>query len=140
MHTTPLRTSFVLCALTVLMLLMPTSQSSSGQLNSRAGGITLIARLESLSVAAALTEEGSSTRVPENAHSASVAVTTSWAVPSNLTTVRVVQDGLPLFSQAAGESNRPGSRTDLLHIQLPREKSSGMSPQRKAVTIVVQAL
>jgi hypothetical protein len=143
MHTSPSRTSTLIYALSLTVLLMPISQHSPGQINSRAAGITLVARLESLSVAAALIDNDSSTAQRLNrSHAASVSVTTSWAVPSNLTTVRVVENGMPLFSQAAGDSNRPGMRTDLLNVALPHDKPEGMSAQdqHRTVTIFVQAL
>ena len=143
MHTSSSRTSTLLYALSLTVLLMPISQHSPGQINSRAAGITMIARLESLSVAAALIDyDGSAAQRLTRSHTASVSVTTSWAIPSNLTTVRVVENGTPLFSQPAGDSNRPGRRTDLLNVAISHDRSEGTSAQNqhKTVTIFVQAL
>lgn len=141
MHTSSSRTGRLLYACTVALLLTSISPSSLGQFNSRPASVALIARLESLSVGAAPSGDVSFAGHGDK-HPVSVLVTTAWAVPSNRTTVSVLENGTPLFSQSAGESNRPGRRIDQLNIALAPDRSEGANPenQRRKVIIFVQAL
>lgn len=132
-------TDRLLGTLLIALLLTLLSPPSLGQVNARSASITLVARLESLSVAATLAN-GTGWSEHEIAHQ--VFVTTSWAVSSNRTTIRVTENGLPLFSQAPGQSNGPGRRIDPLNLapapEKPEEANAESQPRR--VVIVVQAL
>jgi len=72
-----------------LLLLLAASDTCSAQLNARPGAVLLIARLESLSVS---TDANGHESAGNNVYSDgnSVSLTTSWAVPANLTTLRVL--------------------------------------------------
>lgn len=143
MRTTSSHIGRLLSAFTIALLLTSILPAGFGQLNSRAGSITLVARLESISVAAALPDDvGFLARGHDNLHQIPVLLTTSWAVPSNRTTVRVVENGKTLFSQAAGDSNRPKRRIDQLNIALPYDRSEAANPEteQSRVIIFVQAL
>lgn len=143
MHTTSSHTGRLLSAFMIALLLTSISPAGMGQLNSKAASIGLVARLESLSVVAVLPRDiGFPAPERDNIPHIPVFLTTSWAVPSNRTTVRVVEDGSVVFSQASGDSNRPKTRIDQLNIALPCDLSEVANPgtQQRRVTIVVQAL
>ncbi len=68
-------------------------------------------------------------------------VTTSWTVPSNLTTVRVSHDGVPLFTQNAGDRNRVARRSDDIQVVVNNETRNATDREMsEPVVIVVQAL
>ena len=71
-----------------LLLLLAASSRCPAQLNARPGAVLLIARLESLSVSTDANGSESRNRVYSDGDS--VSLTTSWAVPANLTTLRVL--------------------------------------------------
>lgn len=129
----------LLNALTIVLLLTLQSSPSLGQVNARSVSITLVARLESLSVAATVANETAWGGHDVLHH---VLVTTSWAVSSNRTTIRVTENGTPLFSQAPGQSNRPGQRIDPLNLSPASNKSEEANAeiQPRRVVIFVQAL
>jgi hypothetical protein len=138
MHRSSSGTGRLLSALAIFLLLTFLSPPSLGQVDSKAASITLVARLESLSVAATLANDaGWGGR--DMLH---VLVTTTWAVSSDRTTVRVIENGTPLFSQALGESNHPGRRIDPLNLPPGQGKLRGANAesQPRSVVILVQAL
>jgi hypothetical protein len=112
--------------------------------------VTLIATLESLSVGVAPMAPA----VPVPGHDSvpdagSVAITTSWAVPANLTTIRMIciaSDGsanaIDVYAQRAGESNRAFTRTDYLHVEnrTPVAPAQHTNPSTGSLNVVVQAL
>lgn len=114
-----------------------------GQLNGRTATVTLVATLESLSVGAT-PRDGLEfpTNGMEGARLFPLAITSSWAVPSNLTTVKVTQDGITLFAQKAGETNRVARRIDNVDVVLTSDKNDGQTDglPRGVVRILVQAL
>jgi hypothetical protein len=129
--------------LTVILLLTLKAPASLAQLSSGPGSIALTARLESLSVSAVPPEDAIGGAGDHNkVHRISVRLTTSWSVPSNLTTIKVVEDGTPIFSQSTGQSSRPGKRLDQLYIERGPDETEGASleNQRRRVIIIVQAL
>lgn len=143
MHTVSSYISRLLSTFTIALLLTSNSASGFGQLKSTTASIALIARLESLSVAATLPDNVGFPAPGHNAVSEiPVLLTTGWAVPSNRTTVRVVEDGKTLFSQGSGDSNRPKRRIDQLNIAVPCDELEAATREikQRRVTIVVQAL
>jgi len=141
MHTASLDFGRLLRNLSIALMLASIQRASTGQLNSRNVSITLVARLESLSVSAVLPADGG---FPSPGHNGPIpiSITTSWAVPSNRTTVRVIEDGKTLFSQSSGDSNRPKKRIDQLSVAFPCDRLGAAEPEikQRRVTIVVQAL
>ena len=137
-HRSSSGTGRLLSALTIALLIMLLSLPSLAQVNSRGASITLVARLESLSVEATLPNDDSSSGHMQR----HVLVTTSWAISSNLTTIRVIENGTPLFSQALGQSAQPGRRIDALNLASTPDKLGGANPetQPRRVVILVQAL
>ena len=135
--------SGLLSTFTIALLLTSDSSTGFGQLASRKSSITLVARLESLSIAATLPDRVAFP-VQRRAGLSEIPVllTTGWAVPSNRTTVRVIEDGKTLFSQSSGGSNRPTKRVDQLNVALPCDSLEAVNPEikQRRVTIVVQAL
>ena len=143
MHTRSSCIGRLLSALAIALLLTSISPPGFGQVNSRTVNITLVARLESLSVGATLPDDvGFPARGYDNSPQIPILLTTSWAVPSNRTTVRVVENGRTLFSQAAGDSDRPKTRIDQLNIVLRGDRSEVANPESQPcrVIIFVQAL
>jgi len=116
------------------------SPCGGGQLNSGGASVALVARLESLSVSFASADSGALEQ-PGRGTPAHMTLATSWALPSHRTTVRVVENGVPLFSHAAGDSNRAGSRMDQLDFALSSTRLAGSSTEssRRSVVIVVEA-
>jgi hypothetical protein len=109
--------------------------------------VTLIATLESLTVSAAPT--ASVTTAPGRelfADAGSLAITTSWAVPANLTTIRMAcfagGESRMVYVQRAGESNRAFTRTDTLHVEnwAPAAPAQQFNSHQDRLSIVVQAL
>ena len=142
MHTVSSYISRLLSTFTVALLLTSNSATGFGQLKSTTS-IALIARLESLSVAATLPDSVGFLAPGHNAVSEiPVLLTTGWAVPPNRTTVRVVEDGKTLFSEGSGDSNRLKKRIDQLNIAVPCDELEAANREIKQhrVTIVVQAL
>ena len=141
MHTASLDFGRLLRNLSIALMLASIQRAGIGQLNSRNVSITLVARLESLSVSAVLPADGG---FPAPGHNGPIpiSITTSWAVPSNRTMVKVVENGKTVFSQAAGDSNRPKRRTDQLNIAVPcdRSEAANSETQHHRVIIFVQAL
>lgn len=139
MHRSLSGTGRLLSALAMVLLLTFLSPPSLGQVDSKAASITLVARLESLSVAATLANDAGWGGRDMLHH---VLVTTTWAVSSDRTTVRVIENGTPLFSQALGESNQPGRRIDPLNLPPGQGKLRGANAesQPRSVVILVQAL
>jgi len=141
MKTKSSRSRCLLCALTIWVLLMSASQHITSQLNSRAGNVSLVARLESLSVASVPASNEGLNELEHNGVRR-MTVMTSWAIPSNRTTVRVFENGMPVFSQASGESSGPGRRTDQIRVVLERDGvgTANTNGERNSVVIVVEAL
>lgn len=128
----------LLSALTIALLITLLSPPSLGQVDARSASITLVARLESLSVKATLSnDDGSGGYMQRH-----VLVATSWAVPSNRTTIRVIENGTPLFSQALGQSAQPERRIDPINLAPAADKSeeANTETQPRSVVILVQAL
>ena len=142
MHTSSLRNYSLRRALIIAVLMTATVLPCFGQLNSRPGSIALIARLESLSVTTSPADGFSLiARTHDEFPHVPISLSTSWAVPSNRTTVRVIEDGTPLFAQPSGESNHPGHRTDRLDVAIAHERSeTDRENKRRLVVIFVQAL
>ena len=138
-HRSASGTDKLLGALAIALLLMVFSPPILGQAGSPTASISLVARLESLSVAATFANDAGWDG-PDMLHH--VLVTTSWAVPSNRTTVSVTENGTRLFSQALGESGRPGRRMDPLPLPPSQDKSeeANAENQPRSVIILVQAL
>jgi hypothetical protein len=120
------------------LFLAGTDGSSQKRLASASASISLVATLESLSVQATPQEisfsmDGNRTRrIP-------FTVTTCLAVSANLTTVRVSHDGIPLFSQNAGDTNRVTHRSD--DIQVIAETLNATDHEKsEPVVIIVEAL
>lgn len=113
-----------------------------GKSASRSATVTLIATLESLSVSASPRGTfplSTSNRIGQ--HLFPLTITTSWAVPSNLTTVRVIHDGVTLFAQKAGETNCVARRTDHVDVVLKDDIRTTTERQiSEPVVILVQAL
>ena len=66
-------------------------------------------------------------------------ITTCLAVSANLTTVRVSHDGVPLFTQNAGDTNRVAYRSD--YIQVIAETPNTTDHEKsEPVVIIVEAL
>lgn len=105
--------------------------------------MTLVATLESLSVAAT-SRDGLefSTNGMQGARLFPLTITTTWAVPSNLTTVKVTYDGITVFTQKAGETNRVARRIDNIDLALPSDRTERQTDGllRGVVRILVQAL
>lgn len=141
MHTASLDIGRLMRKLSIALLLASIQPAGIGQLNSRNVSITLVARLESLSVSAVLHADGGFPARGRNGP-IPISITTSWAVPCNRTVVRVVENGKAVFSQAAGDSNRPESRIDQLSIALPSDRSetANANTEQGSVIIFVQAL
>lgn len=135
-----MRTGRLYRVLVVSMLTALLAPCGRGQLNSGGASVALIARLESLSVSFAPANAVSVAQVSHDA-TPHLTLATSWTLPSNRTTVRVVENGVPLFSHAADDSNRAGSRTDQLDFALSntRSEKSGTESPRRSVVIVVEA-
>lgn len=103
--------------------------SSFGQLNARPASVVLLATLESLSMGvepAHTPGEMAATVAPR------IAVTASWALPANLTTLHLVElrhgtgvsdSGFTIWSQSSGDSNRPSMRAERLSVP------SGATPE-----------
>ena len=123
--------------------------------------VTLIATLESLTVTARpMAAAAPSLERDAMADAGSLAITSSWAAPANLTTVRMVwvagggsadqidemrakgAEGRVVYAQRAGESNRAFTRTDTLHVEnkAPVSPVQHSNPGRSSVSVVVQAL
>jgi hypothetical protein len=123
------------------------------QFASHPAAVTLVARLESLSVSRS-PDITASTKDP-------ISITSRWAVAANLTTMRVVAYAsgrqslsaapvtellvspndvpLPLFTQTV-VSNAATSRTDIVPAGSIPRPDSGISGDAPAVVIVAQAL
>jgi hypothetical protein len=133
----------LLSGLTIVLLIATISPSVFGQNNSTTASITLVARLESLSVCAAFPDDaGATIRQHDNSTPIPVLLTTSWAVSSNRTTVKISENGRALFFQAAVDSDRSKTRTDLFNVVLHGDRSEAANPviQPSRVIILVQAL
>ena len=125
------------CALSIVLLMASISPCSLGQRNSGVANVTLIARLESLSVTVSPSYQLSHTLDRDF-----LLVTTSWVAPSNRTTIRIVENGTIYLSEAIGESNQPRTRIVQLKVAIPDGRSNVQHPgdERGRVIIVVEAL
>jgi hypothetical protein len=146
----------------VLLLVFPSPQAfcqfaSRPPLTSRPTGIMLIATLESLSVVAT----PFAAPLPSSAANAltnrpPISITTSWAVPTNLTTIRLTgyladasqaigTNRLPglktalEFAQTAGETNQAATRIDNLKIGATDQAGLHSKVNSGPLSIVVQA-
>lgn len=131
------------CFALASFLLFANPANSWGQLNARTATVTLVATLESLSVEATPREGLEfSTNSMQRARLFPLTITTAWAVPSNLTTVKVTHNGIDLFAQKAGETNRVARRIDNIDVLVTSEKTDGQvdALQGNEVRILVQAL
>lgn len=109
---------------------------------SASSAIALVATLESLSVQAAPREviAFSMSGTPRT-KLIPFTITTFWAVPSNLTTLRVSHDGVMLFTQKAGDTNSVARRVDNVEVVLNRDIHDKADPDTsEPVVILVQAL
>jgi hypothetical protein len=125
------------------LFLFTNATSSWGQLNGRTAAVTLVATLESLSVGATPRAELElSTNRIQGTRLFPLTITTSWAVPSNLTTVKVTHDGIDLFAQRAGETNRVAKRIDNIDVVVTSDKTDRQTDGSPCgeVRILVQAL
>jgi hypothetical protein len=131
------------CIVLTSLFLLANAASGWGQLNARTASVTLVATLESLSVAAT-SRDGLefSTNGMQGARLFPLTITTTWAVPSNLTTVKVTYDGITVFTQKAGETNRVARRIDNIDLALPSDRTERQTDGllRGVVRILVQAL
>lgn len=142
-NTRSLSTVRLLCALSIAIFSALMASASAAQTNSRPASITLVARLESLSVAVSLTGDVCSTNQGwERPHPVCVLVTSSWAVSPNRTTIRVIEGSRSLFSQSSGESNRPSRRVDQLILEQAPDGSERGNPNNQLgkLTLLVEAL
>lgn len=146
------------CALALLTVSMPRAFEQLDRqppLTPGPASVMLVATLESLSVGAAppLVQNAAAQGQP-------VAITTSWAVPANLTTLRLVGyleddpkaaqasallqaggEAIPLFTETAGKSNLPATRIDRLNIAMDWQDAAVHAAGNKGVlSILVQAL
>jgi hypothetical protein len=124
-------------------LILPSSSDSSAQFASRSASVTLIATLESLSVAASpRTGSSPSPYTFRGTEYVPVTIVTKWAVPSHRTTVRLVNGDETLLMQTAGESNLAAKRVDDFDVVLSRdlENESNRKVTSGEVLIQVQAL
>jgi hypothetical protein len=116
------------------------------QLNARPASVVLVATLESLSMGVAPTSAQ-----PVSAGMPHLAVTTSWALPANLTTLHLVQlspdmdltsGGFTIFSQSSGDSNRASSRAEVLEV--PADPKAAFQPNpklsQKSTLLLIEAL
>jgi hypothetical protein len=130
--------SIVRIALACLFL-AGTDGSSQKRLASASASISLVATLESLSVQATPQEGISFSMDGNRTRRIPFTVTTCLAVSANLTTVRVSHDGIPLFSQNAGDTNRVTHRSD--DIQVIAETLNATDHEKsEPVVIIVEAL
>lgn len=143
MRTTSSHIGRLLSTFPIALWLMSTPPAGFGQFNSRPASIALVARLESISVVAALPGDFDSLAPGHDSlHRIPALLTTSWTIPSNRTTVRVVENGKSLFSQPTVDSNRPTKRIDQLNAAIYCDRSEEANPEveQGSVIIFVQAL
>ena len=117
---------------------------SFGEAIAKPASINLVARLESLSVTAAPQKQvdstgwGSHTELP-----GCLSITASWAIPSNRTTVRVIENDTPLFVLSPDDTGRPGRQTHQLRLGCTPARSEKVNDHNQGpptVNIVVEAL
>jgi len=142
MQPNSLRRRRVICALGITFLLVWGSPLNFGQVNSGPSAVSLVARLESVSITARLSEDVRCTASGRNERRvSSVSLAASWALPTNRTIVRIIENNTPVFAQVAGESGRPERRIQQLEIALACDRSEEQDPEihQRKVVISVEA-
>ncbi|HTB96504.1 MAG TPA: hypothetical protein VK716_05815 [Terracidiphilus sp.] len=122
--------------------------SATAQLNARPAAVGLVATLESVSLGIA-PSRASAQFLPLSP--SGFAVTASWAVPAHLTTLRVIarapgasehSEGITLWAEPAGLTNRPDSRVQAVSLpatnSLTPEKQLPSAPRN--ITLQLEAL
>lgn len=142
MQMSPSRRRRVIGALGVTCALGWGLPQSVGQLKAGPASVSLVARLESVSITARLSNDLSCiTLGHRERHVPSISVAVSSFLPSNRTMVRIIENNRELIAQAAVESKRTEGSGQRLDIARVCESSAEQEPenQQRKVVIVVEA-
>lgn len=123
-----------LCVVIAIALSTTSSLPSAAQVACSGAGISLVARLESLSVSVLPSAPSTAERGRERL--SYLSVLTSSVLPSNRTTIRVFENGTPLYTQAATESGRRERRTDQVDLLPMRMSPEAKNPDGQRIVLI----
>jgi len=144
-----LMTRRIVCRAAALALLLAVNTCPTiAQLNSRPASVVLVATLESLSMGVGQEQAYVQPIAPVTPQ---LAVTASWALPANLTTLRLMRvtpqaesssEGVTVWSQSSGATNRAGSRSEVLEIPSGAPEAAQEIPdlKRGPILLLIEAL